>query len=209
MSHISVLPNGWKPDSQSIENCTKSEKKAFDDKYKIMEEGGNRIFIGAGAFGTVYLAKSKESENQDRFAIKFPTGIADEETAILALENAQLEIRLWKNFAGFPYILRLLDKYILRNNEEQKLPVLVTVTPYIKGGTLRRYIEDLCGGDLTQQGVPNHEAWLVSKQLLLTSKFVLLWCRFRHASLTFLLFSFPNFIHQSSLCIAIISSIAI
>lgn len=145
-------------------NYVDLQQREFQNKYSYVLQNGSKRVLGKGAFGTVYLATSQKDNSQ--VAIKIPSGIVKMKMAKKAIDDSQLEIGLWKKLSAFPYILSLLDHFVIKHNE---FPVLVTVTPYIEHGTLHNYLFDV-----HTKGVPNHEAWLISKQLMMAGKLLLL-----------------------------------
>ena len=163
---LTTIPDSWNKDTKSREQYIKSQKKAFDSTYSYTVIDGQKKVLGKGTFGTVYKAKSKV--NNAEVAIKFPNGIKDEQTAIDAVDAARLEVALWKKLKGFPYILPLLDQFVIGTDHQPSLPALVTVTPCINGGTLHTLIKSR-----HPEALPDDEAWIISKQILLARKFVL------------------------------------
>ena len=119
------------------------------------------MLIDKGAFGEVHLATA--SEGNEEVAIKTPYGIDEMDTAIRAVREGMKEVRIWQQISRCPFVLPLLDQFVLKN--ENNVPVMVTVTPFIKSGTLHNRVE-------AKGKLPAMEAWLVAYQLSLAVNYM-------------------------------------
>lgn len=142
---------------EANEALLEEEKERFDRRYSFAP---NDQRLGSGAFGIVYKGYD---ETNNPVAIKVPTVRSGVE-AKQALEHVGNEVRNWKKISGSPFILDLLEFFVLARGSGD-LPVLCTVSPFINGGTLLEYnIEH------SDDGLPHCQAWLASKQLMLAVK---------------------------------------
>ena len=117
--------------------------------------------IDKGAFGSVHQAT--KLDGNDKVAIKIPLGIEDKITAVKSVKAGMKEVRIWKQISMCPFVLPLLDQFVLKNECGQ--PVMVTVTPFIQNGTLHKRIE-------AKDKLPAMEAWLVAYQLSLAVNYM-------------------------------------
>ena len=68
------------------------------------------------------------------------------------IQTVQMFLLAWKQISRCPFVYPLWDQFVLKN--EHDLPVMVTVTPFIKNGTLHKRIE-------AEGKLPAVEAWHV------------------------------------------------
>jgi serine/threonine protein kinase len=153
--YLGVLANtNW---HEANEALLREEKERFDRRYSFAP---NDQRLGSGAFGIVYKGYD---ENNNPVAVKVPS-VRSRVEAKEALEHAGKEVRNWKKISGSPFILDLLEFFVLAHGNGN-FPVLCTVSPCITGGTLMDYMVEQ-GYD----GLPHCQAWLASKQLMLAVK---------------------------------------
>ena len=161
MTYLKVLPEDWERNQDFI----KEERAGFEGKYtfeKVFDphsKASYHVELGQGTFGIVYKAKSVDGT---LVAIKIPKQMTRK-----AVKDGSNEIQIWKQLGGSPFLLKLLDYYLLRE-KNARMPVLCTITPFVDGGTLDDYIADMDKNGLPD-GIPNRLVWssLVAKQLTL------------------------------------------
>ena len=161
-AYLKVLPKDW----ERNEDFIKDEQAGFEGKYKYEKvydphsKAFYNVELGQGTFGTVYKAKAKDGT---MVAIKIPKHMTRK-----AVEDGSNEIQIWNQLFGSPFLLKLLDYYLLRVNKNSRMPVLCTITPFVDGGTLDDYIGEMDKNGLPD-GIPNRLVWscLVAKMLML------------------------------------------
>jgi serine/threonine protein kinase len=166
---LTLLPKNWHMSGFLLE-----QKNEFDAKYVK-----RKVKIGNGSFGTVYLGSLKPNESE-QVAIKVVCKCRDddddmpEKLAAAFIDGALKEVAIWSKVKASPFILDLIDCFVIKNNaggNKKNHPArsLYIITPFVPCD-LEQYIVK----EYFNAGLPVKTVCVVAIQLLLAGTFFLL-----------------------------------
>jgi serine/threonine protein kinase len=158
------LPKNWQ-----TSDFLQQQKNKFNAKYLK-----RTVMIGKGSFGTVYLGSLKKDESE-KVAIKVckcrdhDDDDMSEKRATTFIDNALTEVAIWSKVQASPFILDLIDCFVIKNNAGNKnhpAPSLCIIMPFVP-----RDLEEYIVKDCFNAGLPFKTVCVVAIQLLLAGKF--------------------------------------